>query len=142
MEPKTATKTRLEEILAEWSDNEPSEDALGTISLNGIHSNVSLATTYPYTTVALGTDYNSTPVSAKIQLNGENADIEVNGWSLVQAVKSIEERLNLLQPNPKLESEWAELHELGEQYRKLEQQIKDKQATWDLLRAMPAPTVD
>jgi hypothetical protein len=111
--------------------------ALGTNSSNAIWtSNGTGATTAPWAT------YNPTSSSGKINLSGKEADIEVNGWSLVQAVKRIEERLDLFQPNPKLESEWAELHELGEQYRKLEQQIKDKQATWDLLRAMPAPTVD
>jgi hypothetical protein len=78
----------------------------------------------------------------KIQLNGEGADVTVNGWSLVDAVKRIEERLGLFQPNPELESEWSELHELGEQYRKLEQHIKDKQATFDRLKAMPKVDLD
>jgi hypothetical protein len=82
------------------------------------------------------------PAGGKINLSGENADIEVNGWSLVAAVKRIEERLGLFQPNPELEQEWADLRELGDQYRKLEQQIKEKQATWDRLKAMPAPEID
>lgn len=96
-----------------------------------------------------GAGTNTTPwmtqgsVSApKIQLNGEGADIEVNGWSLVSAVKQIEERLAIMQPNPKLESEWEELKQLGDQYRKLEQHILDKQATWDKLKAMPPPVID
>ena len=83
--------------------------------------------------------YNSSP---KIRLDGEGADIEVNGWSLVDAVKKIEERLNILHPNAELEKEWAELRELGEQYRALEQHIRDKQATWDRLKAMPPPEID
>lgn len=78
------------------------------------------------------------PTGAKISLNGEAADIEINGWSLVDAVKRIEERLNLLQPNPKLETEWEELKQIGDQYRALEQQIKDKMATWAVLnRPLP-----
>jgi hypothetical protein len=85
------------------------------------------------------TSYTSTP---KIRLDGDGADIEVNGWSLVAAVKSIEQRLAIMQPNPELESEWEELRELGEQYRKLEQHIRDKQATWDKLKAMPPPEID
>jgi hypothetical protein len=44
--------------------------------------------------------------------------------------------------NPELETKWAELRALGEQYRKLEQHILDKQATFDRIRAMPAPDVD
>jgi len=92
-------------------------------------------TTSPYT-------FNPVSHSATIQLDGDNADIKVNGWSLVNAVKQIEERLNILHPNAKLEAEWEELRELGEQYRRLEQHIKDKQATWDRLKAMPPPVVE
>jgi hypothetical protein len=77
----------------------------------------------------------------KINLNGEGADIEVNGWSLVNAIKQIEQRLNILTPNTELETEWEELRALGEQYRKLEQHILEKQATWDRLKAMPPPEI-
>jgi hypothetical protein len=84
----------------------------------------------------------SNHTGAKIQLDGENADVTVNGWSLVDAVKRIEERLGLFQPNPELEAEWEELRALAEQYRQLEQHIKDKQATWDRIKAMPAPDID
>ena len=80
--------------------------------------------------------------STKIQLDGEGADVEVNGWSLVAAVKRIEQRLSLFQPNPELEQDWEELRSLGEQYRKLEQHIQDKQATWDRIKAMPPPIID
>jgi hypothetical protein len=149
------TKT-LDDVLSEWSD----EYSENTIDLSGIHSNVSI--TSPYT-VTLGSNFPNTifttngtntlpwltaspngpaSTSTKINLNGENADIEVNGWSLVAAVKRIEARLDLFQPNPELESEWEELRSLGEQYRALEQQLKDKQATWDRLKAMPPPELD
>jgi len=78
------------------------------------------------------------PFSApKIQLNGEGADVEVNGESLMSTLSIIKERLNYLQVNPELEEEWSELKQLGDQYRKLEQHIRDKQATWDKLKAMP-----
>ena len=82
---------------------------------------------------------NTTPT---LHLNGEGADIKVNDWSLVDAIKKLEERLNILTPNTKLEAEWNELFELGKKYRELEQQIKDKQATWDRLKAMPPPVID
>ena len=109
------------------------------------------ASSYPYTIsgsntapFTLGTGTISSPwtSSPKLQLNGEGADIEVNGWSLVESIKKIEQRLNILHPNEKLETEWEELRALGEQYRKLEQHIKDKQATWDRLKAMPPPVID
>jgi hypothetical protein len=86
--------------------------------------------------------WGSNQVSPKIKLDGEGADIEVNGWSLVDAIKKIEQRLNILTPNENLESEWEELRTLGDQYRALEQHIKDKQDTWDRLKAMPKLDID
>lgn len=76
-----------------------------------------------------------TNTSGKLSLNGKDADIEINGESLVAMLKRIEERLNLLSINPELESEWEELRELGNQYRELEQRIKHKQETWAKLSA-------
>ncbi len=90
--------------------------------------------------VTSGVDYRiSSPLnvnpSGKISLQGEGADIEINGESLVTMLKRIEERINLLTVNHKLESEWEELRELGNQYRELEQRIKDKLETWNKLQA-------
>ena len=104
------------------------------------------ASSYPYT-ISGGAGTNTNPwfsnsLSPKIRLDGEGADIEVNGESLIGMIKKIEERLNILHPNTKLESEWEELRVLGNKYRELEQQIKDKQATWDRLKAMPPPVVE
>lgn len=78
---------------------------------------------------------NGSTGSGKISLQGKDADIEINGESLVAMLKRIEERVNLLSVNQELESEWEELRELGNQYRELEQRIKDKQATWAKLKA-------
>jgi hypothetical protein len=161
-------KQRLEDILAEW-DLDQGKDYetmnLSSISLPSTDDTITITAsqTSPYTfTGALGagfpnTVYTTSGIGAggnvpwltqaslsapKIKLDGEGADVEVNGWSLVAAVKRIEERLGLFQPNPELEAEWEDLRALSEQYRKLEQHIKDKQATWDKLKAMPAPEVD
>lgn len=80
--------------------------------------------------------------SGKISLTGEKADIEVNGKSLMKVLEGLEERLNLLTPNVKLESEWEELAELGQKYRELETKIKEKVRTWDILKSMPPPKID
>ena len=80
--------------------------------------------------------------SPKLKLDGEGADIEVNGLSLIKMLQEIQSRLNILQPNTALEAEWNELFELGKKYRELEQHIKDKQATWDRLKAMPTPVIE
>ena len=69
-----------------------------------------------------------------IQLDGENADIKVNGESLMETLRGIQDRLNMLRPNTELESEWDELRALGEQYRKLEAEFKEKSKMWDTLK--------
>jgi hypothetical protein len=48
-------------------------------------------------------------------------------------LRNIEQRLNILRPNPELESEWTELRDLGDQYRKLEAQIQAKMKTWNAI---------
>jgi FtsZ-binding cell division protein ZapB len=134
-------------------------NAIDTITLSGLdfnllntmspnYSNVTVTSPYTmsggtglYTTGTTASPW-ATHASSKIRLDGKDADIEVNGLSLMDAIQKIEERLNILHPNEKLEEEWEELRVLGEQYRKLEQHIKDKQATWDKLKAMPPPMVD
>jgi hypothetical protein len=107
-------------------------------------SNTSGVNTGPYTFSA-GTNtspwFNQT-TSSKIRLDGADADIEVNGISLLKTMQEIQIRLNLLQPNTALEAEWQELYALGKKYRELEQQIKEKQATWDRLKAMPPPEIN
>jgi hypothetical protein len=69
-----------------------------------------------------------------LELTGDNADIRVNGVSLLKTINQISERLNLLVPNPKIEADWEELRTLGDQYRALEAQLKEQQQTWDLLK--------
>jgi len=77
--------------------------------------------------------------STKIQLEGEDADIEINGKSLAKAIQVLEERLNILVPNPKLEKEWEELKALGDQYRALEAKLKEQTEMWKKLKEMPPP---
>ena len=63
----------------------------------------------------------------------ESADIKLGKVSLKNFIDKIEQRLALLNPNPKLEEEWTELKELGDRYRELEKQITEKMKTWDIL---------
>jgi hypothetical protein len=120
---------------------------IGNLGSGLTYSNTALTsngTLGPYTFSA-GTNtapwYNNT-TSSKIQLDGTDADIEINGISLLKTMQEIQSRLNILQPNTALEKEWEELFELGKKYRALEQHIKEKQATWDRLKAMPPPEID
>lgn len=96
-------------------------------------------TTNPYT--IMGAGQNISP-GGKVVIQGDNADLVIGDKSMREWMERIEERLNLLTPNTDLESEWEELKSLGEQYRQLEQHIKDKQATWDRLKAMPPPVTE
>lgn len=116
-----------------------------------IYSNISLTNTGPYTisSGAVGTNYswntgassidwsisNTTQSnSGKLTLQGDDADIEVNGRSLMSAIDALEQRLNIMIPNPELEAEWDELKELGDRYRALEKQCKEKGQMWAKLR--------
>ena len=76
----------------------------------------------------------SEPPSGRITLQGPDADIEVNGRSLMNAIDALEQRLNIMVPNPELEKEWDELKELGDRYRALEKQCKEKGEMWAKLK--------
>jgi len=86
-------------------------------------------------------DINSRQGSGVIDVKGENADIKINGVSLCDTLKVIQDRLNLLQPNPELEAEWDQLRELGDQYRKLEAEFKEKTKMWNTLKSMSPPEI-
>lgn len=83
----------------------------------------------------------SEPASGRITLQGPDADIEVNGESLMTMLHRIEERLNILTPNKELEAEWDQLRELGEQYRALEKKLNEQSEMWDALKKMPPPEI-
>lgn len=88
----------------------------------------------PYTINTASSNSWAGIVNNNITLNGEGADIRVNGKSLGGAIDAIEQRLAILHPNPEIEKEWEELRQLGDQYRKLEAEIKAKIQVWDVLK--------
>jgi len=69
-----------------------------------------------------------------LEIRGDNADILINGVSLNETLTNINARLGMMRPNPKIEAEWDELLELGNRYRALEADIKDKMQMWELLK--------
>ena len=141
-----------------WSD--PRYDAVPnvTVSNNGLYSTITSAPTtfgpnvsgvntvlggtgYTYTTNTtnpfLATGSNPAMVvsqSGSIDIQGQNADIKINGKSMKTWMEAVEERLNMLTPNPKLEADWDELQELGERYRALERKCKEKAQMWAALK--------
>ena len=72
--------------------------------------------------------------SGTMELRGANADIVVNGRSLTKTLDEIQARLAMLEPNPALEQEWNQLKELGDAYRKLEAELKEKARMWETLK--------
>jgi len=95
------------------------------------------ANKYAYT--SNGT-YASSPITSTpngtLELQGEGADVKINGVSLTDVLKNIEQRLNILRPNTELEYEWDQLRELGNRYRRLEAELKEKSRVWEKLKAM------
>ena len=115
-----------------------------TLGPGGSHANAVWTTT----STGTGINWNHSAVgatitpSATISLKGEKADIDLDGKSLKTWMEKVEERLNILTPNPELEKEWDELRKLGEKYRKLEKKCKEKAEVWKKLKSMPPPKLD
>jgi hypothetical protein len=72
--------------------------------------------------------------SGTIELRGEDPDIKINGKSMVAWMEKVEERLNILTPNPELEKDWDDLRRLGQRYRALEKKCKEKAQMWEALK--------
>jgi hypothetical protein len=104
-----------------------------------VSSGMTGATTISSGAVLTSNGWTSTPAltvnqSGTIDLEGKNADIRVNGESLMETLRSIQDRLNMLRPNTELEAEWDQLRELVERYRNLEAEFKEKSKMWDTLK--------
>ena len=78
--------------------------------------------------------------NATVKLNNdgieikEGADLKIGGKSLMSVLSKLEERLNILHPNPELEEKWDTLKELGEKYRALEKDILEKEKIMKILK--------
>ncbi len=124
--------------------------ALGGYTIGGLNGATGSNTVWTTNTTAtgsftIGPNYSAVgsqlDQNGRMSLRGENADIDINGKSLTAWMERVEERLNILTPNPELEKEWDELRRLGERYRKLEKKCKEKAEVWKKLKAMPKPEV-
>jgi hypothetical protein len=90
--------------------------------------------TFPNTTNISTNPWATTTNSGRIELTGDDADLVINGVSLMDLLR---DRLNVMIPNPALEKEWDQLRELGDQYRALEAQLKEQSDMWSKLKSMP-----
>lgn len=92
-------------------------------------------TSYPNWTAASSYGTNSKVNITSEGLNlAEDTDIKFGNVSLKETLESINSRLAILVPNPKLESEFDELKQLAEQYRELEKKLIEQSQMWDLLK--------
>lgn len=86
----------------------------------------------PYTWTDIGVN-----ASTRIDLKGPDADISINGESLTQTLKILQETLCVpghLQRNHQLEQEFQELKELGQLYQQREQEYLEKRRMWNILK--------
>ena len=101
-----------------------------------------VGTPYTYTgapgTISSGgnwTTYNNQPQVLKVTGNAEfEGEVTIRGVKLDDRLTAIEERLGILRPNNDLEGKWEKLKALGEEYRKLEQEILEGENIWDILK--------
>ena len=113
-----------------------------TITIGSSGANISNTMWTTGTSGFNGTNAMDLNQSGKLSLQGTNADIDINGKSLMKTLEALEERLNMLVPNPELEKEWDDLRRLGNRYRKLEAKCKEKAEMWNKLKAMPKPNIN
>ena len=112
----------------------------------GLSPNV-YTTNHPYQNLTTtGTSINTSPdwnmkveQTGQIDIRGKDADIRINGKSMNRWMEQVEQRLNILTPNPELEKEWDDLRRLGERYRKLEKKCQEKAKMWEALKKLPKP---
>ena len=101
-----------------------------------------VATPYTYAsspgTISSGgnwTTYNNQPQVLKVEGDAEfKGEVTIRGVKLDERLTAIEERLGILRPNNDLEGKWEKLKALGEEYRKLEQEILEGENIWDILK--------
>lgn len=105
------------------------------------NANVMIGSTYQYPNISLSDNVysiwgNDTVVApgGKLSLNGEGADIEINGESIIGMLKDIRDRLNILQVSAEMEQEWDELRALREQYEAKLTECREKSRAWAALK--------
>lgn len=124
----------------------PSYGAIPNVQIGGMSATGINVTSPVWTTTTSNTggytfaNQNIQPNNT-VHIKGENADLLINDKSLTTWMEKVEERLNILTPNPELEKEWDDLRRLGERYRKLEQKCREKADMWKKLKSMPAPDI-
>jgi hypothetical protein len=105
----------------------------GTVSGTGTSYTIPVTGTSGSSWVSIGQD--DTKASLKVTGNAEiSGNLTVDGVNIGELLQGIQSQLGLLVPNPEIESEFDQLRELGDQYRKLEALLKEQKRVWDILK--------
>jgi hypothetical protein len=115
---------------------------IGGYTIGGLNGATGSNTVWTTNTIGAGSYRLNDPAavltaSGQMELKGDGADLTINGKSLKDWMERVEERLNILTPNPELEKEWDDLRRLGERYRKLEKKCQEKAEMWSKLKSLP-----
>jgi hypothetical protein len=96
----------------------------------------------PYITGSPGTittsgNWTTPAMQGQLKVSGDavfDGEVTIRGVKLDDRLTAIEERLGILRPNNDLEGKWEKLKALGDEYRKLEQEILEGENIWDILK--------
>lgn len=113
------------------STTHPITGATVPVSASTLNPNVVATGPTPWGTVSTQTNL----TAEKLTLTGANADVVINGVHLSETIKKINERLEILTVNPRLEQKWQELAELGRQYRECEARLLEFEKTLEILES-------
>jgi hypothetical protein len=82
-------------------------------------------------------NWTQTVTPGKIHVQGDavfDGNITWQGRDMREWFASVESRLAMLKPNPKLEQGWEELANLRQQYVELERKLLEQQRVFDILK--------
>lgn len=72
--------------------------------------------------------------TGRLALHGDDADIEINGESIVGMLRDIRDRLAILKVSDAMEAEWTELRDLRAQYEAKLKECEEKSRAWQALQ--------
>ena len=117
--------------------------SLGNVTLPNVSGSGSAGPSYAYSSVdtmtlnPYSTSWNQTVVSGKLILNSSDADVVINGESLNDTLRAIQEELRMprpLQRNTDLESEYDDLRQLAEEYQQRVRHYQEQRKIFGILK--------
>lgn len=99
-----------------------------TISIAGAGGPAGAVLTTAAGTGSTWTNVARTTAKGQLHLEGEDADLVINGVKLTDILNGITDRLAILQPKPELLEKYANLREAYEHYKTLEALLHEESA--------------